>query len=153
MIPYRMNPLGSGWPREGSYGVFLTSSGAAVSSAIVMSGAVVDAAFNMSVYNGGRTRETSVLSGGSMTVYSGGRTSRDTVTNTGAIRVDGGILKSGTTQSRGVITVHSGLAEGINVINNGTAHCGAAVYSAQENVGKRLRESCRSRQRKTGADQ
>lgn len=137
MIPYRMNPIGSGWPREGSYGVFLTSSGTAVSSAIVMSGAIVSGPdYVQNVYSHGTARETIVSSGGSMYVFSGGTARSATITNAAHIYISsGGSADRCTLQSGGVMHASSGATANSTVVNSGgrmvvVSGCSASSISA-----------------------
>ena len=148
MIPYRMNPLGSGWPKEGSYGVFLTSSGTAVSSAIVTSGAIVSGTdYEQAVYSHGTARETVVSSGGIQIVSSGGVTTSSildggrqivssgasasyTVINNGGLMLvsSGGISISAAVSSGGTATVYSGAADSQTTIW-GTMYVGGTANS------------------------
>lgn len=118
MIPCRMNPMGSGWPREGSYGVFLTSSGTAVSSAIVMSGAIVSGTdYAQNVYSHGTARETVISSGGIMRVSSGGTASYTQVQGGTMYLIDDGTAK-GTVLSEGYVAIRNAHVSSLTLSNS-----------------------------------
>jgi len=138
MIPYRLNPTGSGWPREGSFGVFLTSSGAVLSSSIIMSGAAVPGAdCSQTVYSHGTARETVVSSGGRMLVSSGGRASDATISSGGSMFIYSGAVASGAVIHNGAIAAVRGGTLASAVISSGgsLAHTHGSISSIFKAVG------------------
>ena len=138
MIPYRLNPTGSGWPREGSFGVFLTSSGTALSSAIIMSGAVVSGTGgSQTVYSRGTARETVISSGGTMLVSSGGTANGTIVNSGGYMFVYSGASASGAIIHNGAIAAVRGGTLASAVISSGgsLAHNAGSVSGIFKAVG------------------
>ena len=126
-LPWRFDPLGvmGGLvPVSGTRGVFLTSGGAVVSSAMIVSGGTVGNGYPgnvMNVYNRGKAIEQTVASGGSMTVSSGGVASDTIIFNGGYLYVSGGSAFNTIVSSDGTMNVSSGgIAYDFTVYRGGT---------------------------------
>jgi len=88
-------------PLYGSRGVFLTSSGTVISSAITMDSATVGSNEIMKIYSSGTANSTAISSGGSMLVYDGGVASSTAISSGGSMAMHWGGTANNTTVSSG----------------------------------------------------
>lgn len=117
MIPLRGNPLGSGWPKESSCGVFLYSGGNCTSSAFVMRGkrlttssTIYPDGDELQVYNRGKAYDGGVISGGKVEIHSGGYYKHPDIRSDGSMYVYEEGLVNSAKLSGGVLVLRGGSA-------------------------------------------